>query len=304
MLKTSTTERKRTILAVIYLAARYYAAFTLFSYGFAKLMGAQFTVLDSELAKPLGEVSGFWLTWYYFGYSAAYSSFIAWAQIAGALLLCFGRTALVGTLLLLPVVLNIVFIDHWVIGWNLGVDALRIALYVFASLLVVLSFHLKELYRFLLQKRASLNVLLKQSRRVKALPAVVVFCMLGYTAHEAYWLANVNNRAPTPIDGAWQLIDSQPRRPDLPRWIYFEYNRAHMAVFQFADRSFATHDFRVDSTTGQILISKQWLTPGSDIFDGTWQRSGDKLTIQGKWNSALLARMTFRRKHMPVKDHQ
>jgi len=27
-------------------------------YGFAKLNGSQFTVLDSELAKPMGEVSG------------------------------------------------------------------------------------------------------------------------------------------------------------------------------------------------------------------------------------------------------
>jgi hypothetical protein len=38
-------------------------------YGFAKLNGSQFAVLDSEMTKPLGQVSGFWLTWYYFGYS-------------------------------------------------------------------------------------------------------------------------------------------------------------------------------------------------------------------------------------------
>ncbi|MDZ7631178.1 MAG: hypothetical protein U5K74_07480 [Gemmatimonadaceae bacterium] len=36
-------------------------------YGFAKLNGSQFTVLDSELARPMGEVRGFWLVWYFFG---------------------------------------------------------------------------------------------------------------------------------------------------------------------------------------------------------------------------------------------
>ena len=48
---------------------RYGAALVLLVYGFAKINGSQFTILDSELDKPMGRVSGFWLTWYYFGYS-------------------------------------------------------------------------------------------------------------------------------------------------------------------------------------------------------------------------------------------
>ena len=43
---------------------RWFAALILIVYGFAKLNGSQFTVLDSELDKPMGTVSGFWLTWY------------------------------------------------------------------------------------------------------------------------------------------------------------------------------------------------------------------------------------------------
>ena len=45
--------------------ARWPAAGLLMVYGFAKLNGSQFTVLDSELTKPMGQVSGFLLTWYY-----------------------------------------------------------------------------------------------------------------------------------------------------------------------------------------------------------------------------------------------
>jgi hypothetical protein len=43
--------------------ARWFAAVFCIMYGFDKLNGAQFTVLDSELARPMGQVSGFWLTW-------------------------------------------------------------------------------------------------------------------------------------------------------------------------------------------------------------------------------------------------
>ena len=138
--------------------ARYYAAFTLLGYGFAKVMGAQFTVLDSELAKPMSYVSGFWLTWYYFGYSVVYASVVAWVQIVGAVLLGSKRTSLVGALLLLPVMVNIVCIDLWVVRLPLGSGALRNALFVLLALLVVLGFHVRDLYRLLQITRNDLAV--------------------------------------------------------------------------------------------------------------------------------------------------
>ena len=41
-------------------AVRWFAALIAVVYGFAKLNGSQFTILDSELDRPMGEVSGFW----------------------------------------------------------------------------------------------------------------------------------------------------------------------------------------------------------------------------------------------------
>src|SRR5918993_5347848 len=91
--------------------ARWIAAVLCIVYGFAKINGSQFTVLDSELSKPLGEVSGFWLTWYYFSYSPAYGTLLASLQIAGGVLLIIPRTALAGALVLFPVAANILLID-------------------------------------------------------------------------------------------------------------------------------------------------------------------------------------------------
>ncbi len=295
---------RRKSLVVLYLAARYYAAFTLLLYGFAKVMGAQFTVLDSQLAKPLGDVSGFWLTWYYFGYSAIYSSLVAWTQILGALLLCFRRTALIGALLLLPVLINILGIDIWVIQFPLSSSALRNALYVLFALVIILAFHAPDLYRFLNKRRDDLLLLSRNPRWLIAFPILAAFSMATYQAHEAYWLANTNNRAPSPIDGTWHVVATQPVMPQIPEWMYFEYNRAHMVVFRFSDGRTETHDFRADPTKRTLTISQTWLSPGSEILDSTWQRSGDTMYLNGQWDNTISVQLTLERKQMRIKDHR
>lgn len=294
----------RATRAALYLALRYYAAFTLLGYGFAKVMGAQFTVLDSQLAKPMADVSGFWLTWYYFGYSPVYSAIVAFTQIAGAVLLCFRRTALLGALVLLPVMVNIVCVDIWVIRWRLDSEALRNAVYVLLALLGILAFHLGDIRRFLLRRRDDLALLTKRHSWVLALQVAVVAGTLAYTAHEGYWLANVNNRAPTPIDGAWHVSQIQPETADMPDWIYFEYNRAFMTVFHYPNGRSELHDFRVDVKDDKLIIGTRWLTAGSDVFKGTWDRKGDIMTLQGAWGDNTRVTMKLERKHMPVKDHQ
>lgn len=298
-----TSRYMQSFLPLMYLCVRYYAAFTLLTYGFAKNMGAQFTVLDSQLAKPMGDVSGFWLTWYYFGYSPIYSNFVAIVQIVGAILLCFRRTSLIGALALLPVMLNIVCIDLWVIGWHFDNSALRNAVYVLAALCFVICLHAKDLFSFFRQAGEKFALLSKSPIWIIGIQIAIVLAMVAYKAHEGYWLANVNNRAPTPIDGAWHVTDMQPMIELGPDWIYFEYNRAFMAVFHFPDGHTETHDFRVDPVQKSLTISKEWLTPGSDIFKGKWVRDGDILKLTGTWHNGMPVEMTLQRKPMPVKDH-
>ena len=290
--------------AALYSGARCYAAFILLRYGFAKVMGAQFTVLDSELAKPMGEVSGFWLTWYYFGVSPFYGAFVAGAQIAGALLLCFRRTAFIGALILLPVMVNIVGIDRWVVGWDFDADPLRIALYVLFALLVVLAFHAKDLSVFFLQRREDFALFPRLKLWPLAANLLLVAGVLLYTAHHAYYMANENNRSPTPIDGAWHLVQVEPARTGLPEWIYFEYNRAYMVVLKYPDGRTTMHDFRINPHDQSIHMAQEWLTPGSDVFSGKWTRAGDRLVINGTWGLTPPVTMTLQRKQMPVKDHQ
>lgn len=294
---------RKSVLAAIYFVLRYYAAFTLLGYGFGKLMGSQFTVIDAALAKPMGEVSGFWLTWYYFGYSPIYANIIALTQIGGAVLLCFRRTALLGVFVLLPVMVNIVCVDVWVIQFPLKSGALQIAFYVLVALLIICGFHAKEILQFFLRSRETWLLFRDGRRWLLAVEAIVVVGMVAYTAHQGYWLANYNNRAPTPIDGAWHVTNEQPAMSGFPDWFYFEYNRAHMVNFRYPDGRFAMHDFRVDVLDHKLVMSESWLLRGHEIFNGTWTRNGDMLTISGTWRKSGPITLILKRKKMPVKDH-
>src|SRR5687767_5467877 len=126
-----------------YTILRYVVAFLVITYGFAKLNGSQFTILDSELDKPMGQVSGFWLTWYYFGYSKFYGNFIALIQLLGGVLLMFRRTNLLGSCLLLPIIANIILVD---VFYAVDLGALLVALFIEVSLLIILRPHATELY--------------------------------------------------------------------------------------------------------------------------------------------------------------
>ncbi|MED4531858.1 hypothetical protein [Metabacillus fastidiosus] len=52
------------------------------------------------------------LAWYFFGYSDTYNLFIAFGEIAAALLLLIARTATLGNIIYLPITVNITIIDY------------------------------------------------------------------------------------------------------------------------------------------------------------------------------------------------
>jgi hypothetical protein len=237
--------------------ARWVAVVLLVVYGFAKLNGSQFTSLDSELTRPMGQVSGFWLTWYYFGYSPIYGAILGLVQIGGAVLLAFRRTALLGALLLLPVVGNIVLID---VFYAIDPGALTVAVVILLCLLGVVAPY---------RSRLAAAVLLDVSpHRLLPRAAAVAAVLAGAWAF-TYWVANYNNRAPTPIDGIWSVTATPGERtpqPHLAR-VFFEYNRAHLVVLRRSDGTDERHHFEV-GPDGRVQVWEQWLQKGELIMDG------------------------------------
>jgi len=284
-------------MKAIYTASRFIASFLILIYGFAKLNGSQFTILASELDKPMREVSGFWLTWYFFGYSSIYGTFIALAQIIGGIFLMFRKTTLLGSCILLPVITNIILVD---IFYAIDFGALLVALVIEAALIIILTLHKKELVEVFWRKQNSLFASGPRTK-LKVYGAYGLrILMILIPAIFTYWVANYNNRLPTPIDGTWRVVETSPQNDSTRNAltaIFFERNRAYLCVFKRNDGTYEWHHFEIDSTKGTIRMWDQWLRKGAQIFDGTYEMSDDRLRLKGRFaNSSDESLLVMRRR--------
>ncbi len=243
---------------------RWIAATLCILYGFAKINGSQFTVLDSEITKPLGEVSGFWLTWYYFGYSPVYGTAIALLQIVAGILLIVPRTALAGALILLPVVANILLIDLFY-GVDLG--GTMAAVVVLLCVVLTIAPYASRLREAILLETMPAR---PATGALVALSVVVIGACGG-----TWWVANYNNRSPTRIDGIWSVSAQSTGVAPVPKWrtVFFERNRAMMVVFRSADGVDETHHFEI-AKNGMVQVWKTWLSKGPLIMQGRERADG------------------------------
>lgn len=238
--------------------ARWVAAMLCFLYGFAKINGSQFTVLESELSRPMGEVSGFWLTWHYFGFSPVYGAFLALVQIVSGVLLLVPRTALLGAVIMLPVVVNILLVDV-LYGVDIGGTLAAVALLVCLSIVIA---------PFVTRLRSAV-VLGTLPGRLSHRATVGVVAAVSVAFVFTWWVANVNNRVPTQIDGVWAVAVAPGNGSNDLLWdrVFFERNRAHLVVFRGTGRRDEQHHFEVDPT-GVVRIWRDWLRKGPLVMQG------------------------------------
>lgn len=97
----------------LYTIIRYTIALDLAIFGWKKFFHLQFIVPNNVAALPLNQQSGETLTWYYFGHSYAFGAVVAGFQIAGAAMLLFRRTWLLGALILFALLVNIASVDFF-----------------------------------------------------------------------------------------------------------------------------------------------------------------------------------------------
>lgn len=275
------------MLQPTYTASRFVASFLILIYGFAKLNGSQFTVLDSELDKPLREVSGFWLTWHYFGYSPVYGNFIALAQLLGGVLLMFRKTTLLGACLLLPVVTNIIFVD---IFYGIELDALGAALVIEAALLLIVAAHGEELFELFWKRQNSLFPSESQGRGRRPGKYAVRALMVALPFAFTYWIANYNNRVPTPLDGVWEVsevsanLEASPG--GVPSVVFFERERGRLCVFKLRGGDYDWHHFEVDEGARAVTVWRRWIQKGAKVFEGRYELDGRALRLRGRFKDA------------------
>ncbi|GAA2207336.1 hypothetical protein GCM10009850_027940 [Nonomuraea monospora] len=263
----------------LYPLCRWTTTVILLQYGFAKVFGAQFTILDSELDKPMGTVSGFWLTWYYFGYSPLFGNLIAALQIGFGLALAFRRTTLLGATGAAALLGGITVLN---VSYAIALDAMLIAMIGAVCSAYLLWQHRRELAAVFWhdQNRIAPGARRARPRRVHA--GVVVLLVAG-AASCSYLVADHNNRLPTPLDGTWDVTagDFQPTGlPGPADRVYFEHNRAYQVVLR-SGNTWQTHHFEIDPATATIRIWRTWLSKGEELLSGRYDLSAGRLVIRG-----------------------
>lgn len=102
----------RTLDSWMRVLVRYALAFTLFEYGFAKVIPTQFGPPTlGRLIEPLGDFSPMGLLWTFIGYSKAYTIFSGAAEVLGGALLLVRRTATLGAMVSAAVLFNVVALN-------------------------------------------------------------------------------------------------------------------------------------------------------------------------------------------------
>jgi len=94
------------------LAVRYTLAFTMFTYGFAKVFPLQFQPPGfQKLTEPYGAFSPMGVLWSFMGASLAYTIFGGLCEVVGGTLLLFRRTTTLGAMVSFGVLLNIALLN-------------------------------------------------------------------------------------------------------------------------------------------------------------------------------------------------
>ena len=212
---------------------RYGLAFNISIFGFKKIFSQQFIVPYFMYDEQLGDLSGEWLTWHYFGFSYPFGLIVAAFQIGGSVLLLFSRTRLLGVTLLLPVLLNILFINIFY-GLNAGATFQSIILSL--GLLYLLLLDYRRLIQFFLPSSgASEHSGLSVAFRKNGLRFLMIFIPFALTFAGYYTEIRPQNIRGTYLLKTAPISDFNNADDGLTK-IYFERDGLCCFVFGTSDK--------------------------------------------------------------------
>lgn len=193
--------------------------FILVLYSTSKLLGAQFRLPYAALDTPLGDASGYALTWRFFGYSSGYGAFVAAGQLVGAALLLHWRTTTLGACVLIGVLSNIAVVNF---THDLPVKLASTCYLLMACYLIVPDLpRLAALFvaNEPLGARPPPAIAWPRSpwRRLALKTAFVVLSVAHAIAY-----VQLGDSRPTPISGAWAVEPGSELGQRDWRVVYFE----------------------------------------------------------------------------------
>ena len=225
---------------------RYWLAVEIFNYGFAKILGSQFAPSYFKGDSTWNSLSGPDITWNYYSYSYAMSCIIAGVQIVGSAFLLFRKTALLGVLLLLSVMVNIVLID---IFYSLPGGALMNAILFTLGLSYLLLLQWPAVKAFFIQSRPSLPVI-----RLSGLKNLLRLLLAVYAFAFIYFVTTI--RAPASLIGKWQ-VDQMLRNGDTVKanaWVTDSLAWKNIYLEEYGLATFSPNPYVVESARATVGV--------------------------------------------------
>lgn len=300
----SVLDRKRASYNQLYywltVIVRYYAAFTMLTYGFVKVFKLQFPSPSlGRLLQPYGDSSPMGLAWTFMGYSKGYNYFTGFAEVLGGVLLLFRRTATVGAIVTLLVMGNVMAMNY---SFDIPVKLL-------STMIVIMSLFLlaKDMNRliqfFFLNKPTEAGIIAAPPIRKKWLRYTLLtgkILLVGYTFFMTVYgsystLDQYGDAAPKPP--LYGIYDVQtfvknndtlpPLKTDKQRWGKLVINYAEYAQVKMINDSAQSFAFKPDTVAKKIIIYSYADTANKATFAYTCPEK-DILKMSGRWGNDTL----------------
>jgi uncharacterized membrane protein YphA (DoxX/SURF4 family) len=287
---------------VVVTLMRYYLAYIIFSYGFAKVFAGQFPHTMANMDARFVELTPMRVAWAFFGYSRGYQEFLGWGEVIPAVLLLFRRTALLGALMMFIVMLNVFLIN---IFFDVCVK-INSGIYTALSLYLLLQ-EFPRLWSFFISNSvtpARIDIRFGGPKWLRLAGQVINYLLLGYIlyvtgdgAYNYYQYSQVQ-ATETPLQGAWKAIrvvapgdssavDLHSTDSLLANRLFFDGNNGVIRSDFIRDRFRFTPDSAQQSITVRFTnLRNEWNIPPV-----TWRYlrpHPDTLIVTGPWKGKNL----------------
>lgn len=210
------SHRRLAIWFLSYL--RYVLAVTLMGYGVAKVLVMQMPPPDAvRLTELFGELSPMGLVWAFTGASRAYEIFGGLAELIPGVLLVFRRTALVGAMLAIPVMVNVVLLNF---AYDVPVKLYSSHLLVMSVAVIAPNLH--RLYGVLIKNcpvaPGDISPPVHDARLllVRTICKAIVLLTIAGQMLVRGSSRNQRTSAYTALEGAWQVVSYDAPSDSLP----------------------------------------------------------------------------------------
>lgn len=280
--------RARWVEDALHVLLRYSIALGLASYAMAKLYPQQFPPLTPpDLEVRVGELSPMSLLWTFMRYSPVYSTIAGVMEMSVVVLLCFRRTAALGALLCIPVMLNVMLMN---LCYNVVVKLYSTMTVV--SALVLVLYDARRLIDTLVLRRSVPAQPVRppfRSRRLNQARWLVKLLLVGgvllssaVTMRGAGAAAQAN--AASPVGGTWDVsslvVDGRERvGTEASRWRRISMSRGG-ALLRLEDETVVYCRATPDEARHTLDLA----CPGTHQEGSLqWTRDGKQLRLDGSF---------------------